>query len=84
MKENPSPIDASILLKLVEVRMPFGKFEGRLLADLPIFYLEWFSRKGFPAGALGKQLATVYEIKLNGLDEILHKVKAIEVQRRGK
>lgn len=81
---NPNLFDPSILLKLVSIKMPFGKFEGTILADLPIFYLEWFSRKGFPAGTLGKQLATVYEIKLNGLEEILDKIKALEVQRNSK
>ena len=46
--------------------MPFGRFKGSLLCDLPVSYLEWFKRKGgFPAGALGMQLDTVYEIKLN-------------------
>ena len=52
--------------------MPFGRFKGSLLCDLPVSYLEWFKRKGgFPAGALGMQLDTVYEIKLNGLEEII-------------
>jgi len=56
--------------------MPFGKYEGRYLSDLPISYLEWFIRKGgFPKGKLGMLLETVYEIKLNGLDEILFELK---------
>lgn len=58
--------------------MPFGKYQGRLLSDLPVSYLEWFKRKGgFPKGKLGVLLETVYEIKLNGLDEILHKLKKL-------
>jgi len=58
------------------MKMPFGKYEGRYLSDLPISYLEWFVRKGgFPKGKLGVQLETVYEIKLNGLDEILFELK---------
>lgn len=61
-----------MLLELVKVKMPFGKYEGRILADLPVSYLEWFLRKGgFPPGKLGMQLATVYEIKSNGLDYLL-------------
>ena len=56
--------------------MPFGKYEGRILADLPISYLEWFLRNGgFPKGRLGMQLATVYEIKLNGLEGLLRTIK---------
>lgn len=56
--------------------MPFGKYQGTVLADLPISYLEWFNRKGMPAGKLGMQLATVYEIKLNGLMELLIPIRA--------
>ncbi len=65
-----------ILLELVRVKMPFGKYEGRILADLPVSYLEWFLRKGgFPAGKLGMQLATIYEIKSNGLDYLLEPLR---------
>ena len=70
--------DKQILLDIVKTRMPFGKYKGTLLADLPISYLEWFLRKGgFPEGKLGMQLSTVYEIKTNGLDEILRTLKSI-------
>jgi uncharacterized protein (DUF3820 family) len=69
--------DPEILKALVHVKMPFGKYEGRLLADLPVSYLEWFSRKGFPQGKLGMQLRTVYEIKINGLEELLSKLKQL-------
>ena len=51
--------------------MPFGKYNGRLLCDLPVSYLEWFAAKGWPSGKLGQQLATIYEIKLNGLEDLL-------------
>lgn len=55
--------------------MPFGKYKGTKLCDLPIHYLEWFNREGFPKGKLGMQLQTVYEIKLNGLEEIIYRLK---------
>lgn len=50
------------------MRMPFGKYQGRLLIDLPDEYLVWFSKKGFPQGELGKLLEELAEIKLNGLE----------------
>ncbi|RZF23276.1 MULTISPECIES: DUF3820 family protein [Halobacteriovorax] len=56
------------LLKFVQIRMPFGKYQGRLLIDLPDEYLVWFSNKGFPQGELGKLLEELAEIKLNGLE----------------
>ncbi len=58
--------------------MPFGKYKGRLLYQLPVSYLEWFSRKGFPEGNLGKLLETLYEIKLNGLESILLDLKQMD------
>lgn len=64
-----------ILLSLVKTKMPFGRFEGRLLCDLPVSYLEWFARKGFPDGKLGMQLRSIYEIKINGLDDLLNPLK---------
>lgn len=75
MNENQQP-DPQILLDLIKVKMPFGKFKDTLLCDLPVSYLEWFLRKGgLPPGKLGQQLSTVYEIKLNGLEEIFYKLK---------
>lgn len=68
--------DPNHLLALVRMRMPFGKYEGRLLCDLPVHYLEWFAREGFPKGKLGMLLETLFVIKTNGLDEILHGLKA--------
>ncbi len=55
--------------------MPFGKYKGWLLIDLPETYLCWFSRKGFPDGSLGSMLKSVYEIKLNGLEELLAPIR---------
>ena len=80
MPNNEPPLgpDPKIMMELVKVKMPFGKYAGRLLCDLPVFYLEWFQREGFPKGRLGMQLATLYEIKTNGLEEILHKLKRLK------
>lgn len=70
---SPNP---EILKQIVSVSMPFGRFQGKLLCDLPIEYLEWFKRNGgFPKGTLGIQLDTVYEIKLNGLEDIIRTLK---------
>ena len=69
-------MDPEILKTIVLSKMPFGKYKGRILADLPISYLEWFIRNGgFPPGKLGMQLSTVYEIKMNGLQEIIVELK---------
>lgn len=68
--------DANILLQLTEMKMPFGKYKGSLLCKLPVSYLEWFNRNGFPKGNLGVLLATMYEIKLNGLESLLVPLKA--------
>jgi uncharacterized protein (DUF3820 family) len=56
------------LLALASMRMPFGKYRGRLLIDLPEPYVVWFARHGFPEGKLGRMLQAVYEIKANGLE----------------
>jgi len=68
--ENPEPLlsDPQQLLKLAAYHMPFGKYKGRLLVDLPEPYVVWFAKQGFPAGELGKMLAIVHEIKVNGLE----------------
>jgi len=67
--------DPQLLLQLVKMKMPFGKYKERLLCDLPVSYLEWFHRKGFPDGKLGMLLQTIYEIKLNGLEYLLEPLK---------
>lgn len=68
-----------ILQEICTTKMPFGKYKGSILADLPIAYLEWFNRNGgFPKGRLGMQLATLYEIKLNGLEDLLRTIKTFE------
>ena len=60
---------------LVRVRMPFGKYKDRVLCDLPVSYLEWFNRKGFPPGKIGILLSALYEIKLNGLEYLLRPIR---------
>lgn len=59
------------LQKLVTLEMPYGKYKGRLLADLPGQYLNWFAREGFPDGELGRLLQLMQEIDHNGLSPIL-------------
>lgn len=73
--ENDAAPNGELLQNLITMRMPFGKYKGSLLYTLPVNYLEWFSRKGFPAGKMGMLLATLYEIKLNGLEYLLDPLK---------
>lgn len=75
MEDLPMLPNRSLLLELVTVKMPFGKYKDKLLCNLPVFYLEWFNRKGFPKGKLGILLATIYEIKSNGLEYLLEPLK---------
>jgi len=72
MQEGFNP---QLLLDLVNTKMPFGKYEGWLYYRLPVEYLEWFNRKGFPPGKTGMLLSTLYEIKLNGLEFLLEEIK---------
>ncbi len=74
MNENKNE-QHKILMQLVSMKMPFGKYKDRLLCDLPEPYLVWFKREGFPKGKLGVLLETLYEIRLNGLEDILWKLK---------
>ena len=62
--------DEKEFIALRTAQMPFGKYKGLRLVDLPEPYLVWFSRQGFPIGRLGEQLRTVYEIKRNGLEHL--------------
>ncbi|MCM5705711.1 DUF3820 family protein [Larsenimonas salina] len=64
------------LTKLVQWKMPFGKYEGRLLADLPGHYLNWFAREGFPNGELGRLLALMHEIDHNGLSPLIEPLRS--------
>ncbi|PQV60112.1 hypothetical protein SAMN05444410_11426 [Hydrobacter penzbergensis] len=71
MSADPLKPNPDVLLELVRMKMPFGKYKDRLLCDLPVSYLEWFQQKGFPKGKLGELLQTLYVIKLNGLEYLL-------------
>lgn len=63
------------LLELARMKMPFGKYSGRLLIDLPEPYVVWFGQRGFPNGKLGEMLAMVYEIKVNGLEYLFEPLR---------
>jgi uncharacterized protein (DUF3820 family) len=70
--------DPQFLLQLVKMEMPYGKYKGRVLCDLPEYYLVWYNNKGFPAGKLGNLLQTMYEIKLNSLEYLLEPLKKMK------
>jgi hypothetical protein len=63
------------LQKLVSMPMPYGKYKGRMLADLPGNYLTWFAREGFPQGELGRLLHLMHEIDHNGLSDLLRPLR---------
>ena len=67
--------DPKQLLKLAQYRMPFGKYTNTLLIDLPEPYVIWFANKGFPSGELGKMMAIVHEIKVNGLEYLFQPLR---------
>ncbi len=69
------PFNPEILVELVSVRIPFGKYKDRILCDLPERYVVWFHRKGFPPGRIGVLLSVLYEIKLNGLEYLLKPIR---------
>jgi uncharacterized protein len=73
--KDTASISHQMLMELVTVRMPFGKYKNRILCDLPAPYLLWFYRKGFPPGKIGILLSVLYEIKLNGLEYLLKPIK---------
>ena len=72
---NIPSMDSNSLQKLVTMEMPYGKYQGRVLADLPGNYLNWFAREGFPAGELGRLLALMHEIDHNGLSALLQPLR---------
>ena len=68
--------DKEYLLKFASMKMPFGKYAGRLLIDLPEPYVVWFKQKGFPKGQLGEMMGLLYEIKVNGLEHLFDPIKS--------
>ena len=81
--ENLQQPNPQVLIDIVQTRMPYGKYKGTIIADIPISYLEWMSAKGFTKDRLGMMLSTVFEIKTNGLSDILYKIKrSVEQNRR--
>lgn len=64
-------LDPNVLVELANTKMPFGKYAGTRICHLPEPYLVWFHQKGYPKGKIGLLLATMYEIKLNGLEYLL-------------
>ncbi|MBL4905628.1 MAG: DUF3820 family protein [Flavobacteriaceae bacterium] len=67
--------DKQFLVDLANMKMPFGKYKGRYLIDLPEHYIVWYRNKGFPKGKLGLQMGLVYELQLNGLEDIIRKIR---------
>lgn len=68
-------MDKKFLTELAHAKMPFGKYQGKYLIDLPEYYVIWYKNKGFPSGKLGNQLMMVYELKLNGLENLLRNIR---------
>jgi len=66
--------DRQFLIDLAKMKMPFGKYKGSFLIDLPEHYIVWYHNKGFPKGKLGQQMHLVYELQLNGLEDIVRKI----------
>lgn len=76
MEDVTLPIsNPKLLTDLVTMKMPYGKYKGYILCDIPEYYLVWMHGKGFPKGKLGMLLSTLYEIKLNGLEYLLKTIK---------
>ena len=67
--------DQQFLIDFSRAKMPFGKYKGTFLIDLPEHYIVWYHSKGFPKGKLGQQMGLVYELQLNGLEEIIRKIR---------
>lgn len=72
-------MNKELLIELANAKMPFGKYKGQLLLQIPESYYIWMKNKGgFPAGKLGMQMATMYEIKINGLEELIYTIRKNE------
>ena len=68
-------LNSSLLTELTSTAMPYGKYQGKMLSDIPEHYLVWIAGQGFPSGKLGQLLALAYEIRLNGLESLLTPLK---------
>ena len=68
-------MDQNKLIELAHYKMPFGKYKDSYLVEIPEYYYVWFKQKGFPEGKLGRLMQEMYEIKLNGLEELIYKIK---------
>jgi len=67
--------EKQFLIKLATTKMPYGKYEGRFMIDLPEYYVLWYRNKGLPKGQIGEMLATVYELKINGLEYLVRNIQ---------
>jgi uncharacterized protein (DUF3820 family) len=67
--------DREFLIEVSKMRMPYGKYKGTFLIDLPEHYVVWYHNKGFPKGKMGQMLGLVYELKLNGLEDMIREIR---------
>lgn len=72
---NDNKLNREYLVKLANTKMPFGKYKGVDLINLPEHYIVWYHDKGFPKNKIGEMLGLVYELKLNGLEYLIHEIK---------
>ncbi|MFM1878167.1 MAG: hypothetical protein RLZZ241_1033 [Bacteroidota bacterium] len=72
---TPAAFSPKALIELAHYRMPFGKYSGHYLTELPLPYLVWFRQKGFPQGKLGQLLQTTLEVKENGLEALIARIR---------
>lgn len=68
--------DKQFLIDLAHTKMPYGKYKNRYLIDLPEYYVVWYNNKGFPKGKLGNMLKQVYELKINGLEDLVRNIRS--------
>jgi len=80
MSQRGSYGDPDLMIKLTKFRMPFGKHSKMLLTDLPLAYLSWFSRIGFPSGELGKLMRVVYDIKAGDMEHLFDAIRKLQAQ----
>lgn len=76
--------NSNFLLEMLQTKMPYGKYEGYYIHQVPVYYLEWMQKQGWPAGNLGQYLATMFEIKTNGIEHILEPLKKMIRQNQCK